>query len=775
MQLYYAFKAVTGAKRNNRIKIISLSVGLLTGILLFSRVAYEGSYNHFYRDVNDLYLIKNHYNIGGEDRGASHIVMAPMAPALNDAFPEVSVASSVFANKGEEPFFCGEKKFELKPLIADSLFFQTVGVKVVRGDDRLLSIPDNIFISDKVAKRIFGSENPVGKTLMYMHNYPYIIQGVFEHIPENNSLRGDVVISFANIRKQFGLGNGWDGGDSFWGIVRLAKGARPENINAGINQVWRKHVDYDRFAQMGFEIHSFLSPFKDIRKEDSGINNMLVILSALALIILIVTALNFVLISMSSLSKRARGIGIHKCNGSSASGIFGMFMYEMAILIFISLLVSVLLLLLFRDLIEAWMHVPFSSLFSISNIWVSGLVVLFLFLLGGILPAYIFSSIPVTQVFRTFTNNRNRWKKVLLFFQFLGAAWVTLFLIIAIRQYNTLIGKDLGYEVERLVYVRMNGLQAETDDETRRNIQSLRQELERFPFVETTATSMSIPRAYSGAGICDDDGNILFSSRYEEADYSYIPAMQMEFVAGGNFSGPNQVIVTETFVKTMKWTDNPIGKEVKNGYGKIVGVLKDYVSFSLYAGQSYEPVLITGKTCCHEVLTLRLSKITPENMKAIDDKLVELYPGDEMGLTVLKDVIEAQYASVRQFRNITVVACVCIFLIALMGLLGYVSDEIRQRKKEIAIRKINGATVNDILRLFWGNITAIALPAILLAVTGAYFAGEKLLQLFAEKTQLSVWIFAGGSAAVLFIIVFTALVRAWREANENPSETLKNE
>ncbi|MDR2621260.1 MAG: ABC transporter permease [Dysgonamonadaceae bacterium] len=771
IQFYYAFKAIINAKRNNLIKIISLSIGLLIALLLLSRVSYDASYDRFYQDADDLYLVKNHYKIGGSDKGSSHIVMAPMAPALNDEFPEVAYASSVYANKGEEPFFYETKKLELKPLIADSLFFKTLGVNVLIGDDRMLGILDNIFISDKVAEQIFGEENPIGKTLMYMQNHPYTIQGVFESIPENNSLRGDVVISFANVRKQFGLGTSWDGGDSFWGIVRLSKGAKPENINSEINKVWRKYFDYDRLAQAGFELESFISPFKDLRKEDSGASSMAIILSSLALIILLITALNSVLISISVLYRRSKEIGIHKCSGASSTGIFGMFMYETAILIFISLIVAVLLLFLFYDSIGMFLNVPLSFILSASNLWVTLSVILFLLLVGGILPAHIFSSIPVTQIFRTFTNNKRLWKKILLFFQFLGATFVTLVLIISIKQYNVLIDKDLGYDIENLVYVPLNGVQAKTGDETQRNIQLLQQELERFPFVETTATSMSIPHAYGGSGISDESGNVLFSSRYERADYNYIPTMRMEFVAGGNFTGPNQVIVTETFVKMMHWTDNPIGKEIKY-YGKIAGVLKDYISFSLYAGQNYEPVLIQGATVCPNILTLRLSAISPENMRAIDEKLVELYPNDEMGLSILKDVIENQYTPVRNFRNITMLACFCIFLITLIGLLGYMSDEIHQKKKEIAIRKINGATVGDIFRLTLGNVIQIALPAVLLAATGAYYAGERLLQLFAEKVRLHALIFIGGSAAVLLIIVAIVVIKTWQTANENPSITV---
>jgi putative ABC transport system permease protein len=779
LQFYYAFTAIKNAGANNLIKIISLSLGLFIGLLLFSKVAFELSYDHCYREVNNMYLVKNRYVIGGQDRGETHIVMAPMAPALDAEFPEVTYATAVFANKGNEPFFYSERKFELKPLFADSLFFKTVGVNVLSGDDRLLGVKDNVFISDRAARLIFGNEDPVGKTLLYMQNYPYRIQGVFEDIPLNNSLRGDIVVSFVNVREQLGLGFSWDGGDSFWGVVRLTDNAKPENINKQIPALWRKHFDYDRLAEQGLEFTSFLSPFKALHADSSSVKSSNLILSALALIILLIATLNYVLISIAALTKRAKTVGIHKCSGASATGIFGMFLWETGILTAISLALTVLLYFVFDSQIASMTDVPLTALFSVSNIWVSGLVVLFLFLMAGVIPARLCAVIPVTRIFSTLTGNRSLWKKILLFIQFLGITFVTLLLIITFKQYHKLISNDLGYNAENLVYIRMNGVRGETGDETKQNIRLLQQELERFSFVESSATSTSIPMGYSGTIISDDNGNILFSSRFERADDNYIPMMGMQFVKGGNFTGGNQVIVTEEFVKRMGWKDNPVGKEVKanaeTSYGTIVGVLKDYASEPLLMGNGYAPVLMMGREYLSTYLTLRLTKITDENLKAIDSKLSQLYPNDEMGLTLLKDRIDAQYDEVRKVRNIAMLACGFIFLITLMGLIGYVNDEVQRKKKEIAIRKINGATVADVLGMIARNTVFVALPALLLASVGAYFAGEQLLGMFTVKIKLDAFIFGGGCLAVLSAIVAITVIRSWKAANENPSRTISFE
>jgi putative ABC transport system permease protein len=765
-QLYHAFKAVINAGRGNLIKITSLSLGLLVGTVLLALVAREAGYDNFYRAAGDLYLIHNRYTIGGKAAGESHIVMAPMAPALAGALPEVACATTVFANKPGEPFLAGERRFELKPLLADSLFFRTLGLKVLSGDPRLLGIADNLFISDEAARRVFGDEDPVGKTLLHAGDHPYTVQGIFRHVPDNNSLRGDVVISLANAGTRFGLGTGWDGGDSYWGIVRLVKGASPARVNEEINKVWRAHFDLDALAAAGFVIHSYIAPFKDLRGNDARVTGMMLLLSVLAVIILLVAALNYVLVSLSALSRRAAGIAIHKCAGASSRDIFAMFMYETAILVVVSLAVAVVLLLLARSLVEALAGVPLAALFTPGSLWVPAGVLLFLFGVGGALPARVFSAIPVTRVFRAFTGHRRRWKQALLFAQFLGITFIALLLIITARQYGVLIHQDLGYRPGNVVHVKLR--------DTGVDPLLARQEMERLPFVEIAATSASLPFGYSGTPLADDAGNLLFSARHERADARYLPAMGMTFVAGGNFTGPGQVVVTEALVKRAGWTGNPLGRVVTGGpghaYGKVVGVIADYISS---AGMAREPVLIQGREILDGYLTLRLPAITPDNLAAIRERLDALHPAAALEPVILQEVIRRQHAPTRRFRDIAAVACACIFLVTLVGLLGYVHDEVRRREREIAIRKINGATRAAVLRLVTGHVVAIALPAILLALPAAYLAGERLLGLFAWQAPLHAALFVAGGGAVLAVVVASVASGSWRAAGENPARTIK--
>lgn len=775
-KLYYTLQYLFNKRSTALIKVISLFAGLLVGIVLFARVAFEQSYDKFYPEADRLYTIMCTYTIGGEEREPISVIHAPMPSAMNDEFPEIEMAT-VIRNQGKQPFFYGEHKFEPEVVYADSLFFKTFGFELLKGDDRLLGVIDNIFLSEKTAKIIFGDEEPVGKVLKHGKNRPYIVQGIFKDIPENCHLRFDAVGSFGNMNNQFGYYTGWDGGDSFIGYVRLKSNVNPASVDTKFPVFLRGHQDVDANMERGFKAAYYLAPVTEIHSGDKDVKRMLVILSLLATVILFVASMNYVLISISSLAKRAKSIGVHKCNGASAKDIFSMFMYETAILVFISLILIMLVLLAFRSSIESITNASFGALFSFSNLWTSVGVVSILFFLSGIIPGRIFSSIPVTQVFRKTTSNNLYWKRALLFIQFTGISFVIVLLAIILKQYQMVTEKDLGYKPENVVYTRMNGVGGQNRDEFMHNVTTFKQEFERLSFVEHASTHNALPvSGYGGMPVTDEDNNWLFTARYSVYDADYIPTMGIEFAAGGNFTGPDQVIVNETFIKKRGWKDNPIGKEVINGkdsYGRIVGVVKDYPINSLYVEQ--QPILIEYWRVSPGYLTLRLSELNPERLKELNDKLVALYPDDDMGFTVLQDILTQQYVPVRHFRDSVMAAFIVVLLITILGLYGYVSDEIARRSKEIAIRKVNGATARRILQLLCKDIIYTALPAIIIGVMTSVLIGRNWLKEFAVKTSLrpDVFIFCG--ILILMGILLIVTLRTWNVANENPVDSIKSE
>ncbi len=771
-QLYYTMRSLIHQKGNSLIKVLSLSLGLLVGIILFARVAFEMSYDKFYPDHERLYTITCLYTIGGEEPSAFPVVNAPMPPAFNEEIPEIEYATVTDGNWGNEKSFkYNGEKLRLHTIHADSLFFKTVGITILQGDDRMLGVRNNAFISHKMAKNIFGEIDPVGQVLQGDANINYTIQGVFEDIPENSHFHFDLIGSFIT---QYGPEYGWSNGDRFRGYVRRNPNVDPQVIDRKMEEVIRRNRDIDAERAEGFVAEYYLTPVSELHSGRPDIKRMCLILSLLATAILIIATMNYVLISISSLANRAKAVGIHKCNGASAGKIFNMFMQETAVLVTISLAFALVLLLAFRGFIENITDTSFAGLFSTANLWIPVVLIAIIFLLAGYAPARILSSIPVTQVFRVVAVNKKYWKRGLLFVQFSGVTFILVLLMVILVQYKTIVDKDLGYEPDGVVYT---WLDLGWEEGWQQRMETVKQEFLRVPYVSHAANhNFPVTYNFSGTPTTDEEGNSLFTMRFNGCDFDYIRAMGIRLIEGTDFTAEGQVVVNETFVRLMGWMDSALGKEVRSGnwtLGTVVGVAEDFPVSSLHNEQA--PVVLTGSRYSAPMMTLRIAGFSSDKLSELNQKISDMFPDQIKEFTVLDNILTGQYKKTRQFRDSVVAAFFIVLLITAMGLFGYISDEVTRRSKEIAIRKVNGATADRILQLLYKDISYLSLPAIVVGIVGAVFVGSKWLEDFAVKVPLTPQLFIVG-AAVVFMVIFTIVtIRTWRVANENPVKSIKSE
>ena len=768
--LYYTFRTLIRGRGSNVIKIISLTLGIFIGILLFARVAFELSYDSFYKENDKLFAINCTYVINGNVMGPGPVIVAPVAGAILENFPDEVESASVVADWGGTNYFSGSHRINLGTVYSDSLYFQTMGIEVLKGNPADLTNPEVLFLSETTAKQLYGNDNPIGKILMQDKTAPMTVRGVFRDIPENATLRHDAVASFATVKSRFGRYAGWNGDDSYVGYVRFRRAEDAAKVEARLPEMIAKYAPRD--AESGFsESYAFL-PIRKQHGSNPEVHKMIVIMTILASILLFIAAMNYVLISISSLPRRAKGVGVHKCSGATSGNVFGMFMWETAILIAVSLCLVVVLMINFRNPIEDHVDAHLMSLFTWSNLWLPLSVLALLFVLAGVLPGRLFASVPVSQVFRRYTEKKNSWKKPLLFVQFAGVAFITAFLCIILIQYHQLMNTTLNYNPDNVAVTYLRGI---TD---REKAEMLNDELRRMPVVESVGTSMmDILSGYGGMPVTDGGGKVLFTARWCMYDYNFVPTMQITLTEGKNIDGPDQVLVNETFVGLMHWTDGAVGKQVEGhggSYGTVVGVMKDFPINSVRYAQS--PVLIQGgKTLKAGALYVRTRELTPETLETLNRKIAELFPTENMEFHALTDQIYNQYRDVRRFRDAVVLASIAIGLITLMGLFGYVNDEVRRRSKEIAIRKVNGAEAGNILALLSESIVRTALPAVIIGCLGAYCVGGKWLDQFADAVSPSPLLYAGVALSVLLVIVAGVVLRAWRVANENPVNSIKNE
>ena len=723
-QLYYTIQTLLRGRGSNVIKVISLTLGLLVGILLFARVAFELNYDSYYSEPENLCITLRTGILDGIKKEPNIDNYGKLAEAIRENFPDEVEDATVLDLFSQSPLYHEGKKMEHVILATSkSHVFSTLGIKVLLGDVSQLDRVDVIFISRSLARRLFADANPIGKTINIEIDSSYHCMVRFRHPDEREKVE-----------------------------VRM-----PEMLKKYIHNYKGQSEEY-----------SFMTPSQyHLQKPES--RKIVMILSILGFAILLVAGMNNVLISVSSLAQRAKSVGIHKCNGASDGHIYRMFLYESALLILLSLLFVTVLLFTFKLEIEDLSGASLKALFTWQTLWVPILVSLVLFLVIGLFPGKLFAAIPVTQVFHRFTAHRFVWKRSLLFIQFAGIAFILGLLMVILLQYHQVMTRDMGYKVDNLA----------VGWSPYREIDKMDGILRGLPIVEEFCNASTIIYGgYMGQPYTDAHGK-EFMGRIEFVDEHYVPVMGLQIIKGRNIQQDKEILINEEMVRQIGWTDSPIGKNLedgKNNFGTIVGVVKDYVVQSAYMPQA--PVALMSNLEWMNVLNKRniiLKEPFGENLAKINTLMKEAFPTVDIVFRSARKEIDKQYQEVRRFRNVVIIASIAILLIALMGLFGFVNDEIQRRSKEIAIRKVNGAEVPDILRLVSGNIFWTALSAVLVGIVFAYIVSNKWLEQFSDRVSVNGGHFLVVIIIILLLIMGSVIGRSWNVANENPVNSIKNE
>jgi putative ABC transport system permease protein len=766
-QIYYVIQTLIHGKGSIPFKVISLALGLGMSILLFARVAYEQSYDTCFRDYKHIYQVWSMFLMEGKEPEPQTMNMGPLAGAILESFPqEVESATCTNHYMASWPLYYGNVRFDEKKLCADSLFFQTMGIEVLSGNPvQDLQQPNVIYLSQSLAGRMFGGENPIGKVISYNHERELTVRGTYADIPDNTTVKADAVISMPPAWAATQQNYSWEGGDSYYQYVRLRPGVDVEALNDRMKKMAEKYLP----SRDSWSYTAYVKPLRDTFRDQDDVKRMYTIMMTLGLSILFITALNYALVSISSLSRRAKMVGVHKCSGASGSGIFGMFMLETCAVILLALLVMVLLLVGFRDFVEDTASTKLTNLFDGSRLWVPAATVALLLLVGGVLPGRLFARIPVTQVFRRYTEGKKGWKRPLLFIQFAGVTFICGLMCMVMMQYHYVMSKDMGFKTERIACTYQYFNSAEESDNAYNFFRSL-------PYIANVSSAYGNPLdGYSGCFINGENGEALFSARFDACMDNYYDLMGIQLKEGRLPHDNNEAVINETFVDLMKWGNEAIGRVVHTLGDNITvcGVVKDFQINGFYA----EPMPYIGFNTrrFNNELHFLLKEPFAENLQRLTEDAAKAFPDKTIDFTSMEESMRTIYNPVRVFRNATVVAGVVMFFIMLMGLLGYTSDEVQRRSKEIAIRKVNGAEASDILRLLGNDILWVAIPAVTIGIVLSGYVNNLWINAFTAQVSMSVATYLGIGLAVLAVIISCVLIKAWRIANENPVKSIKSE
>ncbi|MBQ8225455.1 MAG: ABC transporter permease [Bacteroides sp.] len=767
-QFYYVLQTVFHGRSSYLIKVLSLGLGLTMTILLYCRVVFEQSFDTEFRQPENLYQLWSVFTINNEKKEPQELNNGPLAGAVMEHFPqEVEAATSLSKYWLNNPLFLGNAKFDdVRVVTADSLFFHTMGVDLMCGTPVAdLQQKDVIYLSESLARRIFpDGSNPIGRMINTGKQIDLTIKGIFRDIPENSSLRADAVISLPTLLSR-GYGNySWEGGDSWHGYVRLHSGVDVEVLNQRIHQAIQQVLP----AFEGWGMTAYLQPIRDTHRNYKLASNMCLIFFVLATSILFIMSLNYVLISISSLTRRAKAVGVHKCSGATGGTIFSMFLWETLVIIILALMLGGVLLWLCSDLIEDNI-IPLRFLLVPRMIWVALGVLFALFLIGGVLPALTFSRIPVTQVFKKYTEGKRGWKRSLLFVEFAGVTFIAGLMCIVMLQYHHILTKDTGYNPDRIAYGWHPTEDLEAIDACKKFYSSL-------PYVEEMTSAIGTPFSYSGEYMLDEAGKPLFSARYDYTEGNYTQVMGIPLLEGRLPNTQREVAVNQTWVEWMHLRkEDVIGRmiDTEEGKVKITGIIRDFTIGSFFDQPA--PFVLHYKWYFGNMLHIRLKEPFVENLQRLNQEASEAFSTLDLKFIGMQQRMVSDYHTVHLFRNTSVMATVVVLFITLMGLVGYVSDETARRSKEIAIRKVNGAESTTILEMLSRDVLLLALPAVWLGAVLAWLVSDHLLQLFSTVFGSTTPYYIIVSLLVLFIVVGCVLWKSWCIANENPVKSIQSE
>lgn len=779
------------------IKVLSLGVGMAIAVILIAKVCFELSYDNVYKDIDRIYKIRTGAVMQGEDKDFGQVSGA-IAPGFKAEVPGVLEATRFTSIFNSENFIIDDdgSKVAAEHLLADSCFFRIFNRQFLAGEPEkaLRSWSGDVAISKTFAEKLGGVGAAVGKQIANEDNpnLKLTVCGVYEDFPKNGSIHADVILSIEAM-SQRSLSN-WVGNDRYVAFVKLAEGVDPASLKDAIHEMQKAHQPLEEMEKSGLTLWYFLSPLATEHSSKPEVRNLVFILAIIAALLLLVSIMNYVLVAISDVIRRAREVGVRKCYGAESWDINRILLRETVCNLGLSLAVAAALVLAFRGAIESLLGVPVQDLITPLSVWIVICVVVLVFLVSAIIPAQMFTRIPISSAFRGYKESKRRWKISLLSFQFaINAVLVSLVLIVSF-QYRKVLNTDPGYEYRNLVYETFPSY-----DQTKMN--AIAGALRSLPEVEAAELTYTLPfeKASGNNVYLPGDDRELFNIADEcGASEGFFDMMGFRLVEGSVPKGPNDVAVSKSFVTKMAafadWSDGAVGKIVnisEHDQVTICGVYEDYVigdvtdmddrpsvrfcwnrDFYTEADKDVDKYDWSGLM---HTIVIKLSEVTPASMRKVEKTIKEVAPDSDAEVKSYSETLVNMYDSTKQMKRTYELGSLFALLIAVIGLISYVRDENFRRSAEIAVRKVNGAQSSEIVSMLVTDILKVAVFAVIVGDTAAWLVAHYWLQQFPVKIVLNPLFFIAADIIVLAIIVSVIVLGSLRIAHTNPVESLKNE
>ncbi|MEM6632904.1 MAG: FtsX-like permease family protein [Bacteroidota bacterium] len=783
-----AYRNFTRQRIPSLIKTIGLSVGLATCILITFYIRYELSFDRFHKSPQRVYRLLFSQLREGKVKDVDITMPNGILPYIKEAIdPNASATYVLKRNSFLEAE--GNTYSNIASIRTDTSFFKVFSFPSVQEKELSFSgKPGRAIVTASLGKKLFGTENPVGKLFSLRgsrNTTSYLVEGVLQDIPKNSHLRFDVIlptlVDKEPLKEEGYLKKGWNTNGEYI-YVRMPNGVGQTQLNSDLKRIVRRFEVEDRIAfesQKLTDIHLYSS----FLGEKRGNIREVYLFAIIAVLILFIGLINYILIVQADFTRRIREIGIRKSTGALKRDIINQFITETGVNIFFSFPLVALLIWGFFSTFSKLMNRPL-SVNELPEGWLWALLIVTIvvaILIAGILPAWRFGQLKVVSSLKREAHplfNRHTSTKVLLIIQFVITLTLISCLGILHRQISFTQQKDLGFNREnRLLIPAWMKVP---------NIPAFKREITQHASVISSSTSYWKPGDYSQSILIghplEKEEKVII--QFINGDEHLVPSMGLEIIQGGNLTPVSHldsiepsnipILVNELFVKEFQLSQ-PIGQKYDQGSlsGTIVGVVKDFNMKDLYV--PIVPTIIKYDKKGVNVLIHYQEGKEKELLEHIKNIWPIYAAVEEPSYQFLDDWLDQLYEKEQRLQNIIGVFSGIAILLACLGVLGLAAFSVERRSKEIGIRKVMGASVRQILALLNKDFLPLLILGVVFAVPISIGLMRNWLDQFAYRINIGPWEFILALLFLVSIIFLTVSLRSMRIALANPVEALRQE
>jgi len=802
--LITAFREIFKNKTFSIIHIFGLSMGIAAFVLILQYALYELSYDNFYKNADQIYRIRQDRYDKGKLSTTWGAGCAAIGPALKKEFPEV-IAYARLINIGGIINIKDRNFREEKMYAANSSFLTMLPVKLLAGvDSSALNEPNTAVISESIANKYYGGGDVIGQTFRLNKGAVFRITGIFKDIPENTHFKYNILFSWSTYVKWNGprveTAWFWDG---FYTYIQLQKGTNIKAFEKKMNVFTDKQIE-DLTRQFSQSAKYILQPLRSIHLHSNlmweadvnGDATTVYFLMVIAFMILIIAWVNYVNLSTVKAIFRSREVAIRKISGAFRIQLIKQFLIESFAINIIASLIALVLVLVTIPYLR--MLTGRAMSLNTIDIWVVFLIMILAGpIISGLYPSLVISSFKPMSIFQGKLNGGSGGafiRKVLVVFQFAVSIALISGTFTIYTQLRYMRNKELGVNIDQTLVIKGPGVADSTYNE---KLAAFKGELLKYPGIKAITASTCIPgsKVYWNAGgirRASEDDTKSNQYRIIGMDYDFIDAYNLALVTGRKFSkeygsDEGSVLFNEEAIKLMNFEspEKAIG-EVIFFWGKnykIIGVLKNFHQQSLK--ENYDALIFRLIPGARDYFSVKLNyegqtgtgsnKMNQATIETIKQYWDQFFPGNPFDYFFLSDYYDKQYHAEKQFGTIFELFAILAIVIACLGLFGLSWFIIIQRTKEIGIRKVNGASVLNVLLLISVDFFKLVLSGIIIAAPVAWYFSINWLEKYPNRIGFSWWLFILSGFVIVVISALTIGYNTIAIAHTNPAKSLKYE